>query len=572
MSMCDKGKYLALVYCFLQPKQKVDIRNLDPLKMSEEEKQTLKVYAEICGVECFKNHTNLLKESLNSLKKNYLSCEGTVYKFSHESVAENVCLVFSNQNPKVTLEKCSNRVILELLDLSQTGQKNPPYMVVPETCFDVLSERIYKMVTNDHSRSWRRLTLESFSRFQNEAFASHFFKYLSEHKKIKEMISVHTENKGNLLAACANNAAFLSALFRYNVDTDLINQCGALYYTACTQYALHLAVQHKNTKTMHLLEKRGAIYDTDCLRYALRIREDEAVTPYVLSGNMWITSEVEQTRNSDQVVFKYDVSSLKQKFYDIRPLHIERHQGQWKQGMHRHMTEEGSPEAFHYMLDNLLATAPNSEKRKSLLRTILESKGKRLSDLICIRRILGPESFDADLIQHALYRCNPDMIRFLVLSTTLTAQQLNDLLSLQVHFCHHKNIEILYRAGGRFNPRDFIQMSGICGDGIAQTIDIMKTLEQNFSPNTFSEALKSALCSGSKSTIRSLSNSGAKCDMDRETIQKILCREGPDTVDIVSDYIDTAHLSSALNIAVRFSHPSLVRWETTRRRLDCSCL
>ncbi|OWF56845.1 hypothetical protein KP79_PYT10082 [Mizuhopecten yessoensis] len=555
MSECEPNKYFALVYCFLQQNQRVDSRDLNPLTMPKDEGKMLKVYADVCGVDS-NNPTAVLKKALFSLTRTYLSKYDTVYTFSHESVAENVCLVFGSENPQITLQKCSNRVILELLNLSQADRPTLPHMRVPETCFDVLSKRIYKMLTKGHMISWERLTLESFPRFQNKKFADHFFEYLSKRKLIKEIITVHDNGQSSLLSACANNVAFLSALYRSKVDLDMISQLGALRFTACIQKALLRAIECKNTQSIELLLNQGAVFDTSCLESALRFQNDQNIMKTVLFGNIWTSSELEESRIiRDPTILqknRCDVSHLKQRLCNIPPLHTERQQEQSKQT--RNDAKHGK--CFQPMFSELLATAPKSENRESILKAILDSKGKKLSDVICIRRTLG--SLDAALIQYALHRCDADTVRFLVLSTKLTDDQLDTMLSQQVHLGNLTNIEILCKAGGRFSHDDFIQRSGSCGYVVSETVSIMATFGQ-FSADTLSAALKSALCSGSKNTISALRDKGAKYDLDDDTIHKVVCRRDTDVIQTIYKYIDKVHVTIALNAAVRSGLPILAQ-------------
>ncbi|OWF46028.1 uncharacterized protein LOC110456272 [Mizuhopecten yessoensis] len=552
MSKCEPNKYFALVYCFLQQNQRVDSRDLNPLTMPKDEGKMLKVYADVCGVDS-NNPTAVLKKALFSLTRTYLSKYDTVYTFSHESVAENVCLVFGSVNPQITLQKCSNRVILELLDLSQADRPTLPCMHVPETCFDVLSLRIYEMLTKGHIISWKPITLASFPRFTNKKFADHFFEYLSKHKLIQEVITVHDNGQSSLLSACANNVAFLSALYRSKVDLDMISQLGALRFTACIQEALLLAIECKNTQSIELLLNQGAVFDTSCLRSALRFQNDQNFMKTVLFGNIWTSSELEESRIfRDPKILQKIRCNVSHRLCNIPPLHTERQQEQTKQTIND--AKHGN--YFHYMFSELLATAPKSEKRVLLLKLLLEWQGKKLSDVICIRRTLG--SLDAALIQHALHRCDADTVRFLVLSTKLTDDQLDTMLLQQVHLGNLTNIEILCKAGGRFSHDDFIKRSGSCGNFVSETVSIMATFGQ-FSADILSAALKSALRSGTKNTISALRDKGAKYDLDDDTIQKVVCRRDMDVIQTIFEYIDKVHVSIALNAAVHSGLPILVQ-------------
>ncbi|XP_021357874.1 uncharacterized protein LOC110453309, partial [Mizuhopecten yessoensis] len=66
MRLTEPHKYLALVYCFLND-QTVDSKKLNRLKISREDYETLKSYAEVCGDIQIDNALTLLKNGLYAL-------------------------------------------------------------------------------------------------------------------------------------------------------------------------------------------------------------------------------------------------------------------------------------------------------------------------------------------------------------------------------------------------------------------------------------------------------------------------------------------------------------------------
>ncbi|XP_033748956.1 uncharacterized protein LOC117333656 isoform X2 [Pecten maximus] len=515
MRLTEPHKYFALVYCFLND-QTIDTKMLNRLKMPPEDYDSLKVYAEVCGVPHTDNVLTILKDSLDALDRTYLTKRNTVFTFGHQSIADSVSLVFGKENPEMILEKCSNRVILELLDVTEDGQNDICTMHVPAECFEQLVKRMYKMIMEGDI--FDRITLESFPRFRNQKLADCLFEYITTQSDKRGFLKAHYGSiysaTNSLLESCANNVSFLRAFFKFQNDDFIVEEYGILTHTRALQRALQQALEHVRLESMSILLNKGAFLTEKCLQLAIG-SNDEKLVKFVLSKNFWTESEVKKyisDKTPDHIRDTLKRSRTNCEVQLIRDQCIKQ-----KTYINTKATElssmdiEDMTRAAEQMDFDILHTIFQSPELKKhchyMMKIILESKHKMLTDAIAIKMILG--NIDEIVVQHALHSCDLDMFRFFLFSSNTDTAQLNSMLSEVIHLNKTDHIEVLAKAGGQSSIDDFVRKAGTNLTGVEIVVEaIMQT--RSWTSLQLADALDAAVCSGTHATMKVLFEGGAR--------------------------------------------------------------
>ncbi|XP_033748959.1 uncharacterized protein LOC117333660 [Pecten maximus] len=513
MRLTEPHKYFALVYCFLND-QTIDTKKLNRLKMPSEEYDTLKVYAEVCGVLHTDNVLTSLKHGLDALDRTYLTKQNTLFTISHQSIADSVSLVFGKENPEMILEKCSNRVILELLDVTDDGQNDICTLHVPAECFGQLVKRMYKMIMEGDI--FDRITLESFPRFRNQKLADCLFEYITKQNDKRGFLKAHSGSiysaSNSLLESCANNVSFLRAFFKFQIDDFIVEEYDILSYTRALQRALQQALEHVRLESMSILLNKGAFLTEKCLQLAIG-SNDEKLVKFVLSKNVWTESEVKKHISDNTPDHIRD--TLKRRRTKCKVKLIRDQCTKQKTYINKKATELPSmcmkdmtraAEQMDFGILHAIFQSPQlKEHIHSLIKIILESKHKMLTDAIAIKMILG--NIEGRVVQHALHCCDLDMFRFVLFSTNTA--QLNSMLSEAIYLNKTDHIEVLTKAGGQPSIDDFVRKAGTNLRGVESVVEvIMKT--GLWTPAQLNDALDAAVTCGSSATMETLYEGGAQ--------------------------------------------------------------
>ncbi|XP_069136562.1 LOW QUALITY PROTEIN: uncharacterized protein [Argopecten irradians] len=515
--LTEPHKYFALVYCFLKD-HSIDTKSLNRFKMPPDDYNTLKLYAEVCGVAHTDNVLTVLKHALDALDGTYLTRRNTVFTFSHQSIADSVSLLFGKENPGMILEKCSDRVILELLDVSEDCQDDMCTLYVPPECYKLLAKRIHKMITK--SDIFGKITLESFPRFRNQKLADCLFEFITTEGDTKAFLRAHRSRgfiffrTNTLLESCASNVFFLRAFFRYNMDEFIVKEEGFITYVRALQRALLRALERVSLQSMSVLLKKGAFLTEKCLEFAIS-SNNEKLVKFVLSKNIWTDAEVkkhisEKTPDHIREVIKESRSECKVKV--IKDQYIEQKTYTNTKALDltslspADMTRAADEMDFD-VLHAIFQSPELAVHRYRLLTIILDSKHKMLSDVITIKKIFG--LIDGKVVQHALHSCNLDMFRFLLFSSNVDKPQLDAILSQAIHLNKTGHVEVLIRTGCEPSHDDFVRMAGLNIFEVENIVEvIMKTA--NWTASCLNDALAAAVNSGVPAAIEKLFEGGAR--------------------------------------------------------------
>ncbi|XP_069134707.1 uncharacterized protein [Argopecten irradians] len=514
MRHTEPHKYFALVYCFLKD-HSIDTKTLNRVRMTPNDYATLKAYAEVCGVPIKDNVLTVLKNALDALNCTYLTRQNTVFTFSHQSIADSISLVFGKDNPELILERCSDRVIMELLDISEENEHDICTLYVPPDCYQLLVKRMYSMIMKNNIF---RITLESFPRFCNEKLADCLFQFITTDGDTMGFVKAHIDTFHEiiiecLLSCCVNNVFFLRAFFKFKLDEFIVKQQGIVTYTRDLLLALELTLTN-SLQSMSLLLKKGAFLTESCLRHAIR-SNDEKLIKFVISKNIWMDAEVmrnisQNTPDHIREVIKESRSECKVK--TIKDLYI-------KQKTYTNtnvvdlasMSPADMTRAANEMdfdtLHAIFQSPDLEEHRYRLIRIILDSKHKMLADVIALKKILG--QIDGKIVQHALYSCDMDMFRFFLFSSNVDQSQLNVMLSEAIHLNKTGHVEVLIKMGGQPSIDDFVHKAGSNYFGVENVVEaIMKSAI--WTPAQLNDALDAAVNCGSHATIEILFEGGAQ--------------------------------------------------------------
>ncbi|XP_021357892.1 uncharacterized protein LOC110453317 isoform X2 [Mizuhopecten yessoensis] len=513
MKSTEPHKYFALVYCFLNDAA-VDVKKLNRLKMSTQDYDTLKLYAEVCGVPQTDNVLTLLKNGLDALDRTYLTKQNTAFAFGHQSTADSVSIVFGKENPELILEKCSNRVILELLDVSETDQTDMCTLHVPTDCFGHLVKRIYKMIIEGNI--FDGITLESFPRFRNQELADHLFEYIN---KSGDMQAFHRAHLGDdfssaksLLESCANNVFFLKSLFKFNVDEFIVRESGILFFTRTLQRTLRRSLEHKNRASTSFLLENGAFLTEKYLHMAIG-SQDVALAELVLPRNIWTKSEVsehidDKTPDHIREMLQKCTNMCKVNMIRNRYLQQKTYVNTKDINLSSMSTKEMKTAAEEMDFDTLHTIFQSPELKDHhyrLIKAILDTKHKRLSDAIAIKKMAG--KIDGAVVQYALHHCDLDMFRFLLFSSNVNEAQLTSMLSEAIHLNKTDQIEILIKVGGQPSLDDFIRKAGIVCMGVERVVEtIINTT--SWTRAQLGRVLDAAVRTGTHATIKVLFKDG----------------------------------------------------------------
>ncbi|XP_060078361.1 uncharacterized protein LOC132557850 isoform X2 [Ylistrum balloti] len=508
MRLTEPHKYFALVYCFLND-QTLDSRKLNRLKMEKDDYENLKVLAEVCGVIHTGNVLAMLKDGLNALDRTYLTRQNTVFTFGHQSIADSVSLVFGKENPELILEKCSNRVILEQLDVSGAEKPDMCTLHVPPDSFHHLVKRMCKMILEDND--YNRITLKSFPRFRNQKFADCLFEYITTtHDVAKGFLRANS----TLLDSCENNVFFLRSYFKFKVDELTVKENGILAFTRALQRTLMSSLEHKNTESMSILLSNGAFCTTKCLQLAIS-SNDVNLVEFVLSKNTWTKSEVNETISDntpgdlcdtlERTASMCKVQLLWSQYKQQKTYMIEKikNLSNWSPKDMAKSAEKMDFDSLHAIFQ----TCELQEHYYHLFEIILNSKHKRLSDAIAVKRILG--HMDGGIVKRALQSCNLDIFRFLLFSSNVDTAQLNSMVSEAIHLNKTDHLEVLIKAGGQPSHDAFVRKAGTNFVGVEDVVGtIMETV--SWTQTQLNDALDEAIKSGSYASIKILFEGGAR--------------------------------------------------------------
>ncbi|XP_060078365.1 uncharacterized protein LOC132557854 [Ylistrum balloti] len=509
MRLTEPHKYFALVYCFLND-QTLDSRKLNRLKMEKDDYENLKVLAEVCGVIHTGNVLAMLKDGLNALDRTYLTRQNTVFTFGHQSIADSVSLVFGKENPELILEKCSNRVILEQLDVAGDDETELCTLHVPVDCFGHLSKRIYRMIMEGKGS----ITLESFPRFRNQEFADCLFEYITTKGDIRSFLLAHSVS---FLEKCSSNSFFLRAFFNFNLDEFIVEEYGILEFAKSLQGTLKTSLKHRRLESISILLEKGAILTAEYLELAFKSEELKLVE-LVLSMNIWTKSEIKEHnsyKNSKHLRETLKNSAKMCEVRLIRSQYLTQKSYANPSSNAKSLCIKDMEMAAQEMDFNTLqkmCESPQLKKHCSqLIKAMLDSKHKRLLDVIAIKRIFG--QIDGEVVRHALHSCDLDMFRFLLFSSTTNAAQLNSMLSEAIHLNKSEHIEVLVKAGGKPSHDEFVRKAGTNCTGVETVVETIMQAT-NWTPTQLAETLDAAVSFGAYTTIKVLLEGGAEFSHD----------------------------------------------------------
>ncbi|XP_069134700.1 uncharacterized protein [Argopecten irradians] len=534
MSNTEPHKYFALVYCFLND-HSADIDTLDRLQMPEEDYNTLKLYAEMCGIPHTCNVLTVLKHALIALEGTYLTKRDTQFSISHPSIADGVILVFGKENTgnlELVIKTCSDRAVMELLDLSKDRHNDMCTLYVPSKCYKPLAQRIYKMIMRKDK--FRRITLESFPRFCKQEFADCLFKYITTECEVNDFLESQRGRSckyytadplafedlfsfgickniryRGLLQCCSSNASFLRAFFQFNVDDLIVKERGILCFVKDLQQSLTYCLNHKHLESVSILLRNGAILKTKHLRSALD-SEDKNMIELVLSNNIWIQSEIdmfsEDSTQSDLLNKTVTMCKTGFKRKCNRKQYTCSSNEPTLTGMRWEDMQKVASEMNMNNLHAIFHSLEFKEHRYHLMKIILNSH-RTLNEVIAIERILG--MIDGNIVQYAFNRCELDIFRFLLFSSNVDKKSLNLMLSQAIHLNKHDHTEVLIKAGGDPSPDDFVRKAGTNHNGVEHIVKLL-IQSRNWESKLLDNALDAATCFGTFATMKVLFEVGAK--------------------------------------------------------------
>lgn len=570
----DPHKYFALVYCFLND-QSLDSGNLNPLKMSKPELEQVQLYAQACGVQETGSVMSLLENALDSLTGTYLTKQNAVYEFGHQSIADSVSLLFGKKNPDMILDKCSNRVILELLDVSETAQSDLCTLHVPQECYEHLIQRMCQMILEGDE--FNRITLESFPRFLNQNLANCFFQYVTEHGKLKALIKAHTgesyshSRSRSLLESCANNVTFLTAIYQLKVDEEIMEEVGILSFMEILQNTLQRSLKQKNIKGMEISLANGAVLTTECLKLAVQ-SHDKSLMDFVLANNMWTKSELrscignETPEQTKAVTDALEIATRKCEVERIKNRYFKRrtYKSQTPSTL-ANMNSEDLTKAAKTMDFNILPHIFKDPLQEQifghLMRTMLDTLSKTLCDFMALKRVVG--HIDGEIVQYALPRCDLETFRFLLLAADVTVDQVTAMLSDAIHLNKIHYIEILCKAGGKPSMSDFVHTAGSVDMGVSALVVQAIVDCHTWSTKQLTDVLDAAVCSGTVETMEVLVGGGAHFSDDvlekvsgrpnNKSLTKLPSIDVPESVKYVFSKCKCSkeYISNALNTALK---------------------
>ena len=149
----DKIKY-CLLLLILFNKNRLAESQLQQICMSDPSREVINIF-KAAGLSSDHAQSEL-KKALNSLKNTYVSEDlDDTYRFSHESIRENVALIFIKDNPLHAIDEIELEFLVEHTRFhgyvpNKGSTMEPSVFVLPSFCSGALVERITREILNDN--------------------------------------------------------------------------------------------------------------------------------------------------------------------------------------------------------------------------------------------------------------------------------------------------------------------------------------------------------------------------------------------------------------------------------------